>query len=125
MVNKTGVVESVRYTSGGAGNQWTTIDGVRYATYWDVRKTDWREGDTVTFTASERGLWSDSPPIPHADNIRKMPRACPALACGFETAESRAAGIVLAPGRVWAPHYWSDGKGQTLPCARCKGAGTI
>lgn len=34
---KTGIVEKIEFTSGGAGNQWTTIDGVKYATWWDLR----------------------------------------------------------------------------------------
>lgn len=37
----TGTVERVEYTYGGAGNQWTTIDGKRYATY-----TDWNNPET-------------------------------------------------------------------------------
>lgn len=42
-----GTVENVEYTQGGLGNQWTTIDGVKYATWWDVRSIDWRVGDKV------------------------------------------------------------------------------
>lgn len=66
-----GIVEDVRFTEGGAGNQWTVIDGKKYATYWDVRTTDWKVGDTVTFQVVERSLWSGQPAIPHAINIHK------------------------------------------------------
>lgn len=42
-----GKVENVEYTSGGLGNQWTTIDGAKYATWWDIRTIDWKVGDRV------------------------------------------------------------------------------
>lgn len=71
-MTKTGIVESIKFTSGGAGNQWTTIDGVRYATYWDIRRTNWKRGDRVTFNVYDAPLWSGMSPIPHADNIMKV-----------------------------------------------------
>lgn len=37
---KEGFVEKIAFTTGGAGNQWTTISGVKYATYWDLRRID-------------------------------------------------------------------------------------
>ena len=37
MTAKVGTLDSIAFTQGGAGNQWTTIDGVRYATWWDIR----------------------------------------------------------------------------------------
>ena len=67
-----GTVEKVEFTSGGAGNQWTWIDGVKYATWWDVRTKDWRRGDRVTFDAYEAPLWSGQAPILCARNIRKV-----------------------------------------------------
>lgn len=72
---KTGVVQNVEYTHGGAGNQYTTIDGVRYVTFWDIRTRDWKEGDTVTFTAAERSLWHGQAKSWHAQNIKKVPAA--------------------------------------------------
>lgn len=67
---KTGTVEKIQYTSGGAGNQWTTIDGIRYATWWNITTRDWREGDQVTFEKYKRPLWSGMVPIDCAQNIR-------------------------------------------------------
>lgn len=68
----TGVVEKVEFTHGGAGNQYTTIDGVRYITFWDIRTKNWKEGDTVHFTAIERSLWEGSPKALHAEDIVKV-----------------------------------------------------
>ena len=71
---KTGIVEDVKFTFGSFGNQWTTIDGVRYATYWDAATTDWKRGDKVCFECGDRML-CDSPPVgpaPHAWNINKI-----------------------------------------------------
>lgn len=68
----TGVVQDVKYTHGGAGNQYTTIDGVRYVTFWDIRTRDWSEGDTVQFNAVERSLWDNGDKQWHAENITKV-----------------------------------------------------
>ena len=68
----TGVVQKVEYTHGGAGNQFTTIDGIRYTTFWDIRTRDWKEGDTVQFTAVERSLWEGQPKALHAERITKV-----------------------------------------------------
>lgn len=68
---KTGVVEKVEFTQGGAGNQWTTIGGVRYATWWDIRTKDWKVGDEVRFVETERPLWHGGAPIPQAHSIAK------------------------------------------------------
>jgi hypothetical protein len=68
---KIGTVEHVAYTQGGAGNQWTTIDGVRYATWWDIRTRDWQVGDTVSFHVYRAPLWSGQPPILCAQEIDK------------------------------------------------------
>ena len=67
----TGIVERVDFTSGGAGNQWTTISGVKYATFWDIRTKDWKIGDEVEFDAFEAPLWSGQPAINQAQSIRK------------------------------------------------------
>ena len=68
---KTGIVEKIEFTSGGAGNQWTTIDGVKYATWWDLRTKDWKVGDRVTFRAYRDALWRGQPEIDCADSIQK------------------------------------------------------
>lgn len=70
-----GVVTDVRYTSGSDGRQWTYIDGVRYATWWDIRTRDWREGDRVTFDAAMARAWANSAPELRAENIRKVAAA--------------------------------------------------
>lgn len=49
-VRLVGTIENWDFTFGGAGNQWTTIDGERYATYWDVFTKDWEVGDLVEYT---------------------------------------------------------------------------
>ncbi len=67
----TGTVEKVEYTHGGAGNQWTTISGVRYCTFWDTRTRDWKENDQVTFTCREGKLWENSTELLMASNITK------------------------------------------------------
>jgi hypothetical protein len=66
-----GRVEKVDFTSGGAGNQWTTIDGVRYATWWGIKTKNWRTGDLVTFEVYSAPLWSGMTPIACAKNISK------------------------------------------------------
>jgi hypothetical protein len=69
---KTGIVEKVEFTMGGAGNQWTTIAGVKYATWWDARETDWKVGDRVRYEERLQPipLHGDSP-RPTAWNIKK------------------------------------------------------
>lgn len=45
-----GKVEAIRFTQGSPfGEQWTTIDGYEYATWWDIRTKDWKVGDLVHF----------------------------------------------------------------------------
>lgn len=66
-----GVVEKIAFTQGGAGNQWTTISGVCYATFWDIRTKDWEVGDTVEFERRDTSLWHGQPLIPHATSIRR------------------------------------------------------
>lgn len=69
--NATGVVEKVEFTQHGMGNQWTTIDGVRYCTFWDFRTRDWREGDTVNFEDVTAPVFSNTPTVRQARNIHK------------------------------------------------------
>ncbi len=58
-IRKTGTVEKIEYTNGGAGNQWTTIDGVRYATWFDIRNpVHPREGQKISFVHYRAPLWS-------------------------------------------------------------------
>lgn len=66
-----GTVDRIQYTSGGAGNQWIVIDGVRYAAWWDVRTKDWKVGDRVRFEHYRRPLWADHPAVDCAQRIRK------------------------------------------------------
>lgn len=68
---KTGIVTKIEFTSGGAGNQWTTIDQTKYATWWDIRTSDWRVGDRVTFEGYSAPLWSGAFPVACAQSIRK------------------------------------------------------
>ena len=68
----TGIVQKVEYTHGGAGNHFTTINGIRYTTFWDIRTRDWKEGDNVQFQAVERSLWEGSAKTLHAENITKV-----------------------------------------------------
>lgn len=67
-----GVVENVEFTSGGMGNQWTTISGVRYCTYWDVRNRDWEIGDLVKFNDVTESVFSNTPVVRQAKNIHKV-----------------------------------------------------
>lgn len=69
---KTGRVDDLQFTSGSAGHQWTTIDGVRYATWWDATEKGWRKGDTVTFEHYRAPLWSGQPDVDCAQSIKKV-----------------------------------------------------
>lgn len=75
-----GRVEDVFFTQGGQGNQWTVIDGQRFVTYWDIRRTDWKVGDMVRFTVRHRhfGYWNhgEPPKAAHAEQIHRVVR-CP------------------------------------------------
>lgn len=44
-----GRVEHCELTWGAGGNQWTTINGIKFATYWNVLDKDWITGQVVTF----------------------------------------------------------------------------
>ena len=54
MERKTGIVENIRFTHGGFGNQYTTINGKEYITYWDFADGI-QKGATVEFTEKEDG----------------------------------------------------------------------
>lgn len=73
----TGTIDKIDYTSGGAGNQWTTIDGKRYATWFDFRDPKLkglRSGAKVEFTTSTEKLWSsDATPTLCAEILRVIP----------------------------------------------------
>lgn len=45
-----GIVTDIEFTHGPFGNQFTTIDGVRYATWWDMAGTLVRRGATVEYS---------------------------------------------------------------------------
>ena len=80
-----GVVEAISFTSGGAGNQWTTIGGVKYATWWDARDKDWKQGDRVRFRVRSGPLFDGDPPILQAWEISKCvePAQAPAAPDGM------------------------------------------
>lgn len=71
MTRKIGVVENIEFTHGGAGNQWTTISGVTYATWWLAQRIDWKIGDTVEFRQYRAPLWSGQQDTDCADRIKK------------------------------------------------------
>lgn len=71
-VTMQGVLSEVCLTFGGPGNQWTTIGGDRYATYWNVFQKDWMVGDRVKYDAFYAPLMGGSYPVFQADNIRKI-----------------------------------------------------
>lgn len=54
MERKTGTVEKIEYTFNGFGNQYTTIDGKEYITFWDFADGV-KVGATVEFTEEENG----------------------------------------------------------------------
>lgn len=66
-----GVVQNVDFTTGSDGRQWTTIDGVRYATWWDISTKNWKVGERVTFDAGFARAWANTPPEWRAENIAK------------------------------------------------------
>jgi hypothetical protein len=55
MKRKTGIVEKIEFTIGGLGNQYTTIDCVKYITYWDFADGV-KVGARVEFTEEENGV---------------------------------------------------------------------
>lgn len=56
---KIGTVEKVELTFGSAGNQWTTIDGVKYATWWDWGVRFFKEGDRVSYVPAKGKLFDN------------------------------------------------------------------
>lgn len=67
-----GFVQKVEFTHGEAGNQWTTIDGVRYATWWDILHCTWKIGDKVSFVAHKAPIWHGGAPVDQAHSITKI-----------------------------------------------------
>ncbi|MGF6604020.1 hypothetical protein P3T23_008775 [Paraburkholderia sp. GAS448] len=67
-----GKVERIEFTQGGAGNQWTTISGIKYATWWDLRTKDWAVGDVVAFKATNAPMWHGQPAVPQASKIERF-----------------------------------------------------
>lgn len=55
-----GTVSKIEFTHGGLGNQWTTINGVRYATWWDIRHLHPKEGDLVEHQPYQAPAWGDA-----------------------------------------------------------------
>lgn len=53
---KTGKVDRVEFTQNSLGNQWTTIDGKRYMTWWDIRTLPIKAGATVEYTPFDGSL---------------------------------------------------------------------
>lgn len=73
---KTGTVENVELTFGSAGNQWTTIDGVRYATWWNWNVHNFQPGDRVSFIPRKGKLFDNMvSTVDIADNVRLVARA--------------------------------------------------
>jgi hypothetical protein len=68
-----GVVTASEFTFGGAGNQWTIIDGIIYVTYWNAFTKDWNIGDRVNFTVrwGRRYPQFRGPLEKYANNITK------------------------------------------------------
>lgn len=63
---KVGTVEKIEYTTGSFGNQFTTIDGHRYWTWWDIRSTPVRLGAKVRFRATfHQKVWDQ--PLTYGD----------------------------------------------------------
>lgn len=50
---KRGTVEHIRFTSGGLGNQYITIDGELYATWFDLRTIRVRIGCKVEYAVGK------------------------------------------------------------------------
>lgn len=50
---KIGTVEKVEFTCGGLGNQFTTIDGRTYFTWWDARRHKVWKGVRVKYSVQE------------------------------------------------------------------------
>lgn len=44
-----GRVEKIDFTWGAGGNQYTTIGGISYATFWNALDIDWKVGEIVNF----------------------------------------------------------------------------
>lgn len=49
----TGTVDRIEFTNGGLGNQYTTIDGTRYMTWWDAQELPIRVGARVEYEVAD------------------------------------------------------------------------
>ena len=56
-----GTVEDVQFTTGGLGNQWTTIDGKKYMTWWNFHTHPVRIGKRVEYSVSLQQQVSSMP----------------------------------------------------------------
>ncbi len=68
-----GRVEKIDLTWGAGGNQYTTIDGIRYATFWNALDIDWKVGEIVYFEFYWERLHlgaNEYKNVVHANNIR-------------------------------------------------------
>ena len=70
--DKVGTVQKIEFTQGGAGNQWTTIDGVKYATWWDIRTKNWSVGDAVNYKTYMAPSWHGHPALLQASILGKV-----------------------------------------------------
>ena len=68
-----GRVDSVDFTFGSIGNQWTVIDGIKYMTFWNAFTKDWKVGDMVEFTGGLRRPYANFPKTLMAGHISKLP----------------------------------------------------
>lgn len=89
-----GVVQGINFApAGGRGGQVTTINGVPYVTFWDIRDVDWKEGDLVEFEAVHRSLWEGAPREWFAQEIRRVVAPAEASEVDELTARIRAEGL--------------------------------
>lgn len=68
-----GRVDSVDFTFGSIGNQWTVIDGVKYMTFWNALTKNWKVGDTVEFVGGLNRPYANFPETMMAERISKLP----------------------------------------------------
>lgn len=68
-----GIVEAIAFTSGGAGNQFTTINGVKYATWWSTGNGI-VVGAKVRFRPYRSPLWSGQPDTDCAEILGVYPK---------------------------------------------------
>ena len=71
MKSRIGTIEKIKFTSGGAGNQWTTIDGTRYATWWSFGDGV-KVGAEVEYQPYRQRLFGNSADEVDCANIRRV-----------------------------------------------------